>query len=47
LQAIQSFPTEGHEFFVTLGKGRGAPAPNRLELLQDAAEESAGGRDSH
>lgn len=41
LQPVQSFPTEGHEFFVTLRKAADAPREDRLALLRDVmAEES-------
>ncbi len=44
LQAFQSFPTEGHEFFMALRKGGKAPVQSRLGLLQEVAEESGSGQ---
>jgi hypothetical protein len=47
LRSIQSFPTEGHEFFVTLRKGKDLPMHSRLKLLQDVAEESGSSQGLH
>ena len=39
LRPILSFPTEGHEFFVTLGKTSAVPNEDRLELVRAVASE--------